>query len=58
MKSVPKDTRGAIVELLKKNHGMTAGEIAKELDLHSMTVRQHLAILEREGYIQHYREKN
>lgn len=57
MKSVPKDTRGAIVELLKKNDGMTAGEIAKELDLHSMTVRQHLSILERESYIQHYREK-
>ena len=57
MKSVPKDTRGAIVELLKKNNGMTAGEIAKELDLHSMTVRQHLSILERESYIQHYREK-
>ena len=30
MKSVPKDTRGAIVELLKKNNGMTAGEIAKQ----------------------------
>ena len=57
MKSVPKDTRGAIVELLKKKNGMTAGEIAKQLDLHSMTVRQHLSILEREGYIQHYREK-
>lgn len=57
MKSVPKETRGAIVELLKKNNGMTAGEIAKELDLHSMTVRQHLSILERESYIQHYREK-
>ena len=57
MKLVPKDTRGAIVELLKKNNGMTAGEIAKELDLHSMTVRQHLSILERESYIQHYREK-
>ena len=57
MKSVPKDTRGVIVELLKKNNGMTAGEIAQELDLHSMTVRQHLSILEREGYIQHDREK-
>jgi DeoR family suf operon transcriptional repressor len=57
MKSVPKDTRGAIVELLKNNKGMTAGEIAKELDLHSMTVRQHLSILEHQGYIQHYREK-
>ena len=57
MKSPPKDTRGEIVELLKKNASMTAGAIAKELDLHSMTVRQHLSILERDGYIQHYREK-
>ena len=57
MKSVPKDTRRAIVELLKKNDGMTAGKLAKQLDLHSMTIRQHLSILEREGYIQHYREK-
>ncbi len=57
MKSVPKDTRGAIVELLKKHKRMTASEIAGELDLHSMTVRQHLSILEREGYIHHYREK-
>ena len=57
MKSVPKDTRHAIVELLKKNDGMTASRLAKQLDLHSMTIRQHLSILEREGHIQHYREK-
>ena len=57
MKSPPKETRGEIVDLLKKRAAMTAGEIAKELDLHSMTVRQHLSILEREGYIQHGREK-
>ncbi len=57
MKSLPKDTRGEIVDLLKQSTGMTAGEIAGELDLHSMTVRQHLSILEREGYIQHCREK-
>ena len=57
MKSLPKETRGEIVALLKKRAGITAGEIAKKLDLHSMTVRQHLSILEREGYIQHGREK-
>ena len=57
MKSLPKDTRAEIVALLKKSTGMTAGDIAKELDLHSMTVRQHLSILEREGHIQHKREK-
>ena len=57
MKSPPKETRGEIVALLKKSEGMTTGEIAKKLELHSMTVRQHLFILEREGYIQHSREK-
>jgi predicted ArsR family transcriptional regulator len=57
MKSPPKETRGEIVSLLRKSAGMTAGEIAKGLDLHSMTVRQHLSILERDGYIQHSREK-
>ena len=57
MKSPPKETRGEIIDLLKKHTGMTAGEIAEELDLHSMTVRQHLSILEGEGYIQHGREK-
>ena len=57
MKSLPKETRGEIVSLLKKSNGMTASEIATELDLHSMTVRQHLAVLERDSYIQHNREK-
>ncbi|MDE0185758.1 MAG: transcriptional regulator [Candidatus Poribacteria bacterium] len=57
VKSLPKETRGEIVSLLKKSDGMTAGEIATKLDLHSMTVRQHLTVLEREGYIQYNREK-
>jgi predicted ArsR family transcriptional regulator len=57
VKSPPKETRGEIVAILKKSEGMTTGEIAKKLALHSMTVRQHLSILERDGYIQHSREK-
>lgn len=57
MNSLPKETRGEIISLLKKSDGMTAGEIANELKLHSMTVRQHLSILEHEGYVQHSREK-
>ena len=57
MKSLPKETRGEIVEMLKKHLALTAGDIAKRLDLHAMTVRQHLSILERQGYIEHYREK-
>jgi predicted ArsR family transcriptional regulator len=54
---IPKETRGEIISLLKKSDGMTAGKIAEALDLHSMTVRQHLSILERDGYIDHRREK-
>ncbi len=54
---LPKKTRGEIITLLKRKSGMAASEIADALDLHSMTVRQHLSILERDGYVQHSREK-
>ncbi len=57
MDLLPKETRGEIISLLKKSNGMTAGKIAKALELHSMTIRQHLSILEREGFIRHSREK-
>ena len=57
MQFLPKKTRGEIVVLLKRKDGMVASEIANELDLHSMIVRQHLAILEREGYVRHSLEK-
>ena len=57
MQFLPKKTRGEIVVLLKRKDGMVASEIANELDLHSMIVRQHLAILEREGYVRPSLEK-
>lgn len=53
-----KETRGEIVNLLKTRQGVSAGELAKELDLHAMTIRQHLAILEGNGYIQRTKEKS
>ncbi len=57
MDMLPNDTRGKIITLLKRKHGMSASEIADTLNFHSMTVRQHLSILEREGYVEHRREK-
>lgn len=57
MDLLPKETRGEIISLLKKSNGMAVGQIAEALDLHSMTVRQHLSVLERDGYIDHDREK-
>lgn len=57
MDLLPKETRGKIISLLKKSNGMTASQIAEVLDLHSMTVRQHLSVLERDGYIDHNRER-
>lgn len=44
-------SRYQILEILKKQGRATVEELASALGLSSMTVRQHLAILEREGYI-------
>ena len=57
MDLLPKETRGKIISLLKRSNGMTASQIAEALDLHSVTVRQHLSVLERDGYIDHDRER-
>jgi len=53
-----KETRGEIVNLLKTRQGLSASELAEELELHSMTIRQHLAILESNDYILRTKEKS
>ena len=58
MDPVLKETRGEIVNLLKTRQGVSASELAEELSLHSMTIRQHLAILESNGYIQRTKVKS
>lgn len=45
-------TRQQILELLKKSGGMTVDELSHALGISTMGVRQHLAILEKEGLIQ------
>ena len=51
------ETRMRILQLLKMRAGMTVGQLADALHISQMGVRQHLAILETEGLIEHHQEK-
>ncbi len=44
-------TRREIVDVLKKRSGGTVDELARALGLSPMCIRQHLALLERDGYV-------
>lgn len=50
-------TRGQLLKLLKHRGGLTVGELADDLDMTSMGVRQHLNTLERDGLVTHEREQ-
>src|SRR5712692_5220833 len=45
-------TRREILSLIKRNGPMTVQELSRHLQITPMGVRQHLAILERDGYMQ------
>ena len=51
------ETRSEILNLLKLQSSMTVNELVDALSISSMGVRQHLAILEKDGLIEYYREK-
>ena len=51
------ETRMRILQLLKMRAGMTVGQLTEALHISQMGVRQHLAILEAEGLIEYYRER-
>ena len=51
------ETRMRILQLLKMRAGMTVGQLTDALHISQMGVRQHLAILESEGLVEHYQEK-
>ncbi|RKU06709.1 ArsR family transcriptional regulator [Candidatus Poribacteria bacterium] len=51
------ETRMRILQLLKMRAGMTVGQLTEALHISQMGVRQHLAILEAEGLVAHYQEK-
>ena len=44
-------TRREILSLIKRRGSMTVQELSRTLQITPMGVRQHLAILERDGYI-------
>ena len=50
-------TRWEILQFLKRKTGATIDELALTLSLASMTVRQHLGVLEREGLVQHTEQR-
>ena len=52
------ETRMRILQLLKMRANMTSRSIdRRHLHISQMGVRQHLAILETEGLVEHYQEK-
>lgn len=51
------ETRSKILRHLKMRSKMTANELAETLGISSMGVRQHLTILEKDGLVEHHREK-
>lgn len=46
-----------ILQLLKMRASMTVGQLTDAMHISQMGVRQHLAILESEGLVEHYQEK-
>ena len=51
------ETRMRILQLLKMRANMTISQLTDALHISQMGVRQHLAILEAEGLVAHYQEK-
>ena len=51
------ETRMRILQLLKMRASMTISQLAEALHISQMGVRQHLMILEAEGLVAHYQEK-
>ena len=51
------ETRMRILQLLKMRAGMTVVQLTDALHISQMGVRQHLAILEAEGLVEHHQEK-
>ena len=51
------ETRMRILQLLKMRANMTVGQLTDALHISQMGVRQHLAILEAEGLVEHHQEK-
>ena len=51
------ETRSQILKLIKLQYSITVNELAEALSISSMGVRQHLAVLEKDGLVEFHREK-
>lgn len=51
MENVSNPTRKEILALLKKSNGLTVIQLSQALGISAMGVRQHLGVLEKDGYI-------
>ncbi len=52
MEATQNSTRQQILELLKRTGGMTVDQLSDALGISAMGVRQHLAVLERDGLVE------
>lgn len=53
-----KESRSAIIDLLKVNGGMSVEHLAQELKVSKVCVRRHLSLLERDGLISYEEERH
>ena len=51
------ETRNQILKLIKLQYSVSVNELADALSISSMGVRQHLAVLEKDGLVEFRREK-
>ncbi len=57
VENILKESRSAIIELLKINGGMSVEQLARELDVSKVCVRRHLSLLESDGLICYQEER-
>ncbi|QQS48244.1 MAG: DeoR family transcriptional regulator [Acidobacteriota bacterium] len=58
MENILKESRSAIIDLLKVNGGMSVEHLAQEMKVSKVCVRRHLSLLERDGLISYEEERH
>lgn len=58
MENILKESRSAIIDLLKTNGAMSVEQLAQELGVTKVCIRRHLGVLERDGLIDYSEERH
>ncbi len=58
VENILKESRSAIIDLLKVNGGMSVEHLAQEMKVSKVCVRRHLSLLERDGLISYEQERH